>query len=73
MTCSDMGGTCEEKISGETVEEMGANGKAHVHEQAEAGDAPHQEVVEKMKAISPEEMEKWNAGMKQKFDALPQD
>jgi hypothetical protein len=68
-----MGGTCDEKISGNSLEELSANGKTHVHEAAEAGDEGHKELMDKMGKISPEELEKWNGMMKEKFDSLPED
>lgn len=69
MTCKDMGGPCDAEISAETFAELAEKGKAHVHEQAE--EVGHAELVEKMKAITPEEYDKWEEGTKAKFDALP--
>lgn len=70
MTCSAMGGTCDMEITGETADELMKNGKQHVHDQADAGDEAHKGVVEKMKALSPEEHGKWAEDMKAKFDGL---
>lgn len=73
MTCREMGGTCDAKFTGETVEEITSQGKAHVHELAEAGDEEHKERMDKMGKISPEEMKKWEDETKEKFDALPEE
>ena len=69
MTCKDMGGMCDAEITGETPEEMMENGKKHVHDTAEGGDATHGELVEKMKVMTPEEFKMWEDGFKVKFEA----
>ena len=72
MTCSDMGGMCDAEISGETPEEMIESGKKHVHDAAEGGDTAHSELVEKMKAITPEEYKMWEDGFRAKYDTAPE-
>ena len=71
MTCSAMGGCCEADITGATAEEMSDNGRKHVHEAADNGDAGHKELVEKMSKISPEDLAKWNEEHKARFATAP--
>lgn len=70
MTCKAMGGSCDAEITGETAEELMTNGKNHVHEQAEGGDAGHQEIVDKMKSMSEEEYGKWREDFTANFNSL---
>jgi predicted small metal-binding protein len=62
MTCAEMGGPCQAEISGNTLEELAANGTAHVAEN-------HPEMAEQMKAHSDEDKAKWMADMQAKWDA----
>ena len=71
MTCKTMGGSCDAEITGATAEELMGNGKQHVHDLADSGDADHLAIVEKMKALPPEEHEKWKENMVSGFDNLP--
>ncbi len=67
MTCPAMGGpaTCTAVLAGNTAEEMVANGTKHVMES-------HPEIAADMAKMTPEDMAKWNAEFKTKFDALPE-
>jgi hypothetical protein len=67
MTCPAMGGpaTCTATLSGNTPEEMVADGMKHV-------EANHPEMAAQIKAMSKEDMAKWMADFKPKFDALPE-
>ncbi|MGD1003482.1 MAG: hypothetical protein ABR884_02805 [Minisyncoccia bacterium] len=67
MTCPAAGGpaTCTGVISGNTVEEMLADGMKHVN-------AVHPEMADGIAKMSPEDMAKWQADFHQKFDALPE-
>lgn len=69
-TCSALGGSCDAEITGENAEEIAANGKQHVHDQAEAGDAGHLEIIEKMKGLSEEDHAKWMEDLQGKFEGL---
>jgi hypothetical protein len=62
-----MGGpaTCTAMLSGNTAEEMVADGMKHV---AEA----HPEMMADIQKMSPEDTAKWNAEFQGKFDALPE-
>jgi hypothetical protein len=70
MTCQAMGGSCDAEIPGETADELMANGKKHVHDQADAGDEGHKALVDKMTALSEEERAEWAEGVKAGFDDL---
>ena len=67
MTCAQMGGpaTCNTMISGNTAEEMVANGMKHLTE-------AHPEMEADMKAMSPEATTKWRADFQAKWDAAPE-
>jgi hypothetical protein len=67
MTCVEMGGpaTCSGVISGETPEAMIANGMVHLQQ-------AHPEMVEGMKAMPKETLEKWRADFQKKWDAAPE-
>ena len=73
-----MGGSCDTEIQGENADEpmsrwadeLMANGKQHVHDQADRGDEGHKAVVEKMIQLSEEEHKKWADDFKQNFDSL---
>ena len=70
ITCREMGGDCDAVITGETAEELMANGKKHVHDLAESGDEVHKGVVEKMGQLSEEDHKKWAEDFAAKFDSL---
>ena len=63
-----MGGVCEAEIQAETAEEMMEKGKKHVHE---AQDEAHQALINEMKNASKEDMEAWEKGFKEKYEAAP--
>ncbi len=60
LTCAQMGGMCDEKISASTVDEMLANGMRHLEE-------AHPEMAETVKATPADDpmMVEW----REKFDA----
>jgi len=59
IICSDLGGpeACEVEIKGNTPEEMVKNCQEHVMEQIQNADDDHQEAVENMQGMSPEEQQ----------------
>lgn len=67
MTCPAAGGpaTCSATLTGNTAEEMLADGMKHVTE-------AHPEMTEQMGKMSPDEMTKFVADFHSKFDALPE-
>lgn len=68
MTCKQMGGPCEEKIQGATMEEMMNNGMSHM-EQA------HPEMAADIKAMPKDDpkMVEWNAKFTEDFVSTPDD
>lgn len=63
MTCAQMGGpaTCDFVVTGNTAEEMTANGTTHVMES-------HPDIVAQMEAMSPEDKANWMTDFQAKFD-----
>jgi hypothetical protein len=52
-------------MSGNTADEMVANGTAHVMQ-------AHPDIAESMKTMSPEAMAEWRADFQKKWDAAPE-
>lgn len=73
LTCSDLGGpgSCAEKISGDSFEELGNNCKTHVMEQVQNGDEAHMAAIEKMKSATPEEQQAMFAEYEKKYNEAP--
>jgi predicted small metal-binding protein len=74
--CSDLGGPseCEVEIKGNTPDEVVKNCQEHVMEEVEKGDNAHQEAVENMQDMSPEEQqEKYTEYMQICTDAFKRD
>jgi hypothetical protein len=67
MTCVQMGGpaTCTAVISGNSADEMVANGTKHLTE-------AHPDMVEGMKTMSKEAGDQWRADFQKKWDAAPE-
>lgn len=72
MTCRQMGGPCDEPITGETAEEMTDNGTKHVMSKE---DEEHKRVLVMMQDMMKdlEAMKKWNEDFAKKFAELPED
>lgn len=68
LTCRDVGGACDEVLSGETIEELGEMAKKHV---MDVNDEAHQEKMQEMKAKSEQERETFWQDMVNKFNAAP--
>jgi len=66
ITCSAMGGPCEEAMTAGSPEEMVSIAMKHV-------EAAHPEMAEQIKAMSEEEQAKWMTEFHAKWDALPED
>lgn len=76
IICSDLGGPaeCAVEITGTTPDEMGKNCQEHVMEEIAKGDSAHQEAVEVMQGLSPEEQqEKYAEYMQICTDAFVRD
>jgi predicted small metal-binding protein len=65
MTCAQMGGPCEAVITGSTADEMIANGTTHLT-------AAHPQMLEDMKNMPKEAMDKWTADFHTKWEATPE-
>lgn len=68
LTCKDLGGPCDQEITGESFEELGQNCQKHVMEQMGAGDAAHVQAVEAWKSQSPEEQQAQMASFEKKYN-----
>lgn len=57
ILCSDLGGpeTCEVEIRGNTPQEVVKNCQEHVLDEVEKGESTHQDAIENMQGLSPEE------------------
>lgn len=68
LTCKELGGTCDEEITGESFAEVGEKCHAHVVEQIEKGDEAHRSAAEQMKNATPEEREAMMALYQRRFN-----
>ena len=66
MTCAEMGGPCDAKITSATKEENLAKGMAHL-------EAAHPEMAATVKAMPKEEMDKQMGDISAKWEAKPED
>lgn len=64
ITCQELGGPCETKLSASSWDEMVQNMTAHVM-------ANHPDTAKEMEAMHNEDPKKWGAEMKPKWDAAP--
>lgn len=67
MTCAQMGGMCEEKITGSTPDEMMSNGMAHL-------EAAHPDMAATVKAMPADDpkMVEWNEKFMKDFADAPE-
>lgn len=65
LTCKQLGGKCDEKISGATWEDMVQAMVKHVM-------AKHPDVAKEMETMHNADPKKWGREMKPKFDAVPE-
>ena len=67
MTCSEMGGPCEEKITGNTSEEMMNHGMAHI-------EAAHPEMAADIKAMPKDDPKRvaWFEKFMKDWEATPE-
>jgi len=68
ITCAQMGGLCETKISGQTQDEMLANGMQHL-------EAAHPEMAETVKTMPADDpmMVAWSKKFHETWDSTPED
>jgi predicted small metal-binding protein len=65
MTCRELGGACDQKLTAETWKEMVKKMTDHVIEM-------HPEVAAAMKKLHEEDPEKWGREIKPKWDHAPE-
>jgi predicted small metal-binding protein len=75
MTCKQLGGACDQKLSANTFDEIAMLVSKHAREQVQQGDAPHIEAMNAMRSAmtSPEAMNAWMTEKRKAFDALSED
>ena len=76
ITCGDLGGpeSCEVQFRGDTPDDVVKNCQDHMMEEVENGDSDHQDAVENMQGLSPEEQqEKYAEYMEVCADAFKRD
>ena len=66
MTCKQLGGKCDQKLSADTWDEMVKSMTEHVMEK-------HPDVAAEMQTMHNEDPKKWGKEMKPKWDATPED
>jgi predicted small metal-binding protein len=64
MTCRELGGKCEQRLSANSWEEMVKTMTKHVLEK-------HPDVAQQMKAMHDADPQKWGKEMKPKWEAAP--
>jgi predicted small metal-binding protein len=65
LSCKDLGGTCDEKLSASTWDDMVQTMTKHVMEK-------HPDVAKKMETMHNEDPKKWSSETKPKWDAAPE-
>ena len=65
FTCREMGGPCDEKFEGETMQEVADMGGAHI---MGSTDEMHMPMKEQMEMSSPEDKQKWMDWFKGEWD-----
>jgi predicted small metal-binding protein len=65
MTCRELGGPCDQRLSADTWGEMVKNMTRHVL-------ANHPDTAKEMERMHNEDPEKWRREMKPKWDATPE-
>lgn len=75
MTCRQLGGACDKKITAETFDEIAEMCKQHSMELVRQNDIPHIKALEKMRAMmqTPEIMQQWFEGKRNEFKAMSVD
>jgi hypothetical protein len=75
MTCKQMGGPCDAKLSGNTADEVIKLDDKHLREMVANGDTNHQEALDQMNGRwkNPISGMKWYLKMKSDFAKLPED
>jgi len=71
LTCKDLGGPCDEEITGNSFGEIGSKCRTHVMERIKNGDEAHRVAADKMKKASPEEQKGMMAMYEMRFNEAP--
>ena len=66
MTCKELGGTCDQKLTADSWDDMVKKMTSHVMEK-------HPDVAEDMKKMHDQDPQKWGKEMKPKWDAAIED
>lgn len=72
LACRDLGGPCDEEITGNSFDERGKNCRTHVMEQIHNGDEAHRVAAGKMQSATPEEQKALMADYKRKYEEAPE-
>ncbi|MBW2173488.1 MAG: DUF1059 domain-containing protein [Deltaproteobacteria bacterium] len=75
MTCTQLGGACNEKFKAATFEEIAEMSKKHGSEMSQKGDEEHLKAMDKMKELmqDPNAMQEWFENKRKEFESLPDD
>ena len=65
MTCKELGGTCDQKLSANTWDEMVKKMTRHVMDN-------HPDVARKMEKMHAEDPQEWSREVKPKWEAAPE-
>ena len=71
LTCRDLGGPCDEKITGDSFGEIGTKCHTHVMEQIQKGDTAHRDAADKMRTASPKEQKATMAEYEKRYSEAP--
>ncbi len=71
MTCTQLGGACDETFSAETFDEIAGLSQQHGREMFASNDQAHMEAMNQMmELMQAGQMDSWMADRKAEFDAL---
>lgn len=75
LTCRELGGACDQKLSANSFDEIAMLASKHGREMVAKGDAAHIEAMNAMRnaMTSPEAMNAWMAEKRELFEASPEE
>ena len=71
LTCRDLGGPCDMKITGDSFQEVGKKSHDHVMEMIKSGDEAHKAAADNMRNASPEEQKAMMAQYEKNYNEAP--
>ncbi len=71
-TCKQIGGVCEDEISGGSLKQMGENARSHVMAKIKEGDQAHKTLMENIEQMGMGEKLERIQELKDKYDQLPE-